>query len=132
MKQLIHNSIQTPDGTILTSKHRHDFVCHLDKNGEEYQIDGGLDYQRGSVNTIPARDLSVYDDEPHKIIREYLERGSYGKEFDQSLKYIKLKNMTDDHLEAVIKYEEENRPSNRFLKHYKEELEWRKIGNTGF
>lgn len=38
------NAIKTPDGTIIESKYRHHFVCHKDKNGNIYCVDGGLDY----------------------------------------------------------------------------------------
>ncbi len=44
MKKLIRNAIQTPDGTILESRHIHDYVCHTDKNGHYYAVDGGLSY----------------------------------------------------------------------------------------
>ncbi len=47
---LIYNALRTPDGTVLTSRHRHDYVTHIDKNGKEYMIDGGLDYVRSSAN----------------------------------------------------------------------------------
>ena len=45
---------------------------------------------------------------------------------DEELKYIKLKDVDDDHLKAIIKYEEEIRPNNRFLKIYKTEVKYRK------
>ena len=47
---ILSNRMRTPDGTILESKHRHDYVTHLDANGREYMLDGGLDYVRGSAN----------------------------------------------------------------------------------
>lgn len=41
-RKLLVNRIQTPDGTILTSKSVHDYVTHTDANGEEYIL--GLVY----------------------------------------------------------------------------------------
>ena len=32
-KQIIINQIRTPDGTLLKSMHRHDYVEYTDKNG---------------------------------------------------------------------------------------------------
>ena len=55
-----------------------------------------------------------------------LNGGSRGKNIDEELKYIKLKDVDDDHLKAIIKYEEEIRPNNRFLKIYKTEVKYRK------
>ena len=70
MRQLILNRIQTPDGTILTSRSRHDYVTHTDKNGLVYMVDGGSDYQRVNVHhSAPHIDLSVYDDSPFEEIR---------------------------------------------------------------
>lgn len=125
-KQLLYSAIQTPDGTILESKHRHDYVTHLDKNGEEYMIDGGLDYQRTNINTIPAKDLSLYSDAPHEKIREMVSRGGRGIDGKQPLKYVLLKDIDDEWLDAIIKYETELRPNNKFLPIYLAEKEFRK------
>lgn len=126
-KQLIYNAIRTPDGTILVSYHRHDYKTHLDANGETYVIDGGLDYIRTSVNKIPAEDLSLYDDEPFEVIREHVFRGGKGKSGKKELKYIKLSEVDDEWLGAIIDYENCIRPNNKYLKYYNKELEYRKL-----
>lgn len=103
MRQLLIQRIQTPDGTILNSSHRHDYVEHHDKvSGEMYMIDGGSSYRRGSINSVKAKDLSVYDDEPHEIIREAFEWGTRGISGQQPLKYVELKNLDTDHIEAIL------------------------------
>lgn len=124
-RQLIYNAIRTPDGTILHSKHRHDCISHLDANGEEYLNDGGNDYIRRSINNIEALDISVYDDAPFEVIRELVFRGSRGKDGKQPLKYIKLSEIDDDYLQALIEYEELYRPENPQLTYYRQEKEWR-------
>jgi len=64
MIKLTRNAIQTPDGTILESYHRHDFRMYTDTiTGETYMVDGGLEYRRGSVNDVPAKDLCEYEEE---------------------------------------------------------------------
>ena len=30
---LVHNALQTPDGTIIESRHRHDYKTYEDANG---------------------------------------------------------------------------------------------------
>lgn len=125
-RQLIYNAIRTPDGTVLESRHRHDYVTHIDKNGEFYSNDGGLDYLHRTVNEALAEDLSLYDDEPHEVIREYLQRGGRGINGDEPLKYVTLKDVNNEWLDAIVVYEEKNRPNNIFLKHFKNEVEFRK------
>ena len=46
-KTLIRNAMMCPDGTIIESKHRHDYQVH--KIGDDkYVVDGGLDYIKRS------------------------------------------------------------------------------------
>ena len=103
-KQLIYNAIQTPDGTILESRHTHDFICHTDNApGKTYCVDGGLSYTRYVGDVLSdCKILTVYADDKHEIVREFLKWGTYGKNGDQPLTYIKLKDMTDEHIHAII------------------------------
>jgi len=93
--------MRTPDGTIIESRHRHDYVTHLDANGKEYMVDGGLDYVRCSVHDDQV-DLCVYDDDSHSLIRKTLAWGTYGKNGDLPLTYILLKDMETDHIQACL------------------------------
>ena len=102
MSTLIRNAIQTPDGTILESTHRHDYKSHTDANGKYYMVDGGLDYIRCSVHEDQV-DLFLYDDEPHEVQRNILKWGTYGINQDQPLKYVTIAEMDTAHIEAVIK-----------------------------
>ena len=102
--RLILSRIQTPDGTILTSYHRHDYVTHLDANGETYMLDGGNDYQRTSVNKEPFKDLSIWSDALYEIIRENFHRGGRGKNGDEPLKWVPLSKMSDEWIKNCIEY----------------------------
>ena len=56
MEELLLNQIKTPDGTILRSHSRHDYVTHVDANGHEYMVDGGyLIYVEASLITPPSK-----------------------------------------------------------------------------
>jgi hypothetical protein len=96
------NSIRTPDGTVLVSRHRHDYVSHTDKNGEIYFVDGGHDYLHRSTNKEQAEDLSVSFDDNFDKVREVFEWGTYGKDGKQPLTYVKLKDMEVGHIKAVL------------------------------
>ena len=99
---IVHNSIRTPDGTVLDSHHRHDYKTYQDENGETYMVDGGTQYLRRSMNKEPYEDLSVYSDEPFEKIREVLTWGTRGKNGDQPLKWVVLKDMDTDHIKAIL------------------------------
>jgi len=101
MNKLIYNALKTPDGTIIQSRHRHDYVVHEDSNGKTYMLDGGLDYIRSSANGDEEY-LSVYLEDGHETVREYLTWGTYGKNGDQPLAYIKLCDMTTEHIQACL------------------------------
>ncbi len=101
--RLVLNRIKTPDGTILTSYHRHDYVTHVDANGKTYMVDGGLEYARRNLHKDhPYEELSVYTDTPFEQIREVFQWGTYGKNQDQPLKWIPLSTMTNEHIEAIF------------------------------
>jgi hypothetical protein len=103
-ERIVSNRIRTPDGTILESMHRHDFKSHPDKNGLIYMVDGGLDYLRRNVHDeAPYEELSVYSDDPHDVIREAFKWGTRGKDGKQPLKYVPLKDLTTEHIEAILK-----------------------------
>lgn len=105
MSQIIKNSITTPDGTELISRHRHDFVSHVDKNGGEYYIDGGNEYLRRGFpadkesykeNSVYLEDVSL--DEAANIATW----GTYGKNGKGPLKYKPISSLETEHLEIIL------------------------------
>jgi hypothetical protein len=103
MTYIVYNAIKTPDGTILESKHRHDFRTHKDAvTGDTFLVDGGHDYLRRKLTSVPAEELSVTTEDSIERIREVFTWGSYGKNGDEPKKYILLKDMTDSHLCAIL------------------------------
>jgi hypothetical protein len=110
-KQIIYNAMQTPDGTIIESKNRHDYVTHIDENGETYMVDGGKDYLKRSVNEVPAKDLSMYlepwTEEFHEKARKVVKRGGRGINGDQPLTWVPICEMNDGWVKATIDYNTE-------------------------
>ena len=103
MENILVNMIRTPDGTILQSRHRHDYVAYTDKNGLTYMVDGGLDYLRRNVHhEHPYEELSLYEEDPIEIIRERFDWGTYGKDGKQPFTRILLKDMTEEHIQAIL------------------------------
>ena len=102
MRKLILNRIRTPDQTVLTSRHRHDYKLHKDKNGEIYICDGGIDYTKRSVNNEPYEDLSLYSDDPFEILRENIIWGTYGKNGNEPLQYKSISNMSSNHINSIL------------------------------
>ncbi len=100
---IVANMIRTPDGTILQSMHVHDFVQYVDKNGKEYMVDGGLIYLRRNVHEdAPYEELSVYAHDDHDLIREHMHWGTYGPKGDQPRKWVRVKDLETDHIEAIL------------------------------
>ena len=128
-RNLILNRWKTPDGTVLISRHTHDFVSHKDANGEEYFIDGGNDYIRKSVNKEEMENMCVYSDDQFSLIRTVLCRGT----FDENNKriWIPLCNMSNPHLENCITFYlfDENGCKNKYMIYYLVELLYRWYSN---
>lgn len=125
MERLIYNAIRTPDGTVLESRHRHDYREYTDKNGLEYMVDGGLEYARRIIqDSAPYEELSVSLEDGHEAVRGAAKWGTYGLNGDQPLSCVILKDMSTEHIQACL----DNVP--RMHLHYKiafeNELEFRK------
>jgi len=127
-RKILINQIRTPDGTILISQHRHDYVTYTDKNGLTYMADGGDAYLRRNTHpSAPYEELSIYegDELDFEYFRTVFCRGGRGKDGNEPLTWVPLCKMSDDWLKATIVYEEELRPDNKYTKYFKEEVEYR-------
>lgn len=99
--KLLVNKWKCKDGVILHSKHRYDFVGHTDANGEFFFVDGGISgYIRHSGNMEP---MLVYTSDPHELIRDNFEWTSYGINGDEPAKRQLLKELTVDHMNAILR-----------------------------
>jgi hypothetical protein len=130
-RQLVYSAIQTPDGTILESRHRHDYVTHTDANGLEYMLDGGLDYQRYIPQpTAPFTNISLYSDDDFELIRLKVKRGGRGKDGKQPLTYVAMCEMSNLWVNATIEYLENHGLGDSIYSDlYKRELEFRRENN---
>ncbi len=97
---ILRNSGICPDcNEEIVSRFRHDFVkC---KCGESF-VDGGLSYLRRNRDLL---DTSISTHGSFFTIREGFEWGTYGKNGDEELHYIKLKDISDNHLDNILKLE---------------------------
>lgn len=130
-RQIVLNRIMTPDGTIIVSRHTHDYVEHKDKNGYTYMVDGGNDYLRRTViDDAPYTEMSLYEDSPFDEIRENVCRGGRGINGDQPLIYVSLSRMSNEWLVNCVIYNTNigfgNSISSRL---YLREIQYRKDNN---
>lgn len=103
-EEIVFNAIETPDGTILVSSHRHDCQSYKDENGFYYSVDGGLDYLRRSFNSDapPAKEISLTLSAGIDKIRHVISWGTYGKFGDEPYRRVLLKDMEEDHIQACL------------------------------
>ena len=104
MKQLVYNSVTCQEcNETIVSYHRHDYKLCSCPN--EAMVDGGTAYLRyGAKNMRKIKIFAVYDDDDFELVREYATRGSRGKDGDQPLSWIAIRDMDDDYLEAILDY----------------------------
>lgn len=97
MKTLVNAIICRLCNSRIVSRHTHDYqTCPCG----HCSIDGGLSYNKTSGEHY--FDASCYSDDAHDVIRNNFEWGSYGKNGDEDLKYIKLKDMELPHIQAIL------------------------------
>jgi len=122
--RIILNMIRTPDGKILVSGSVHDYKTYTDANGFKYMVDGGRQYlRRNVVREAPYEELSLYEGDPHVVIRESFTWGNRGVNGDQPLVFNPLKDLDIDHIKAIIKTQK-NLPE-YMMNVFKNELEYR-------
>ena len=119
---ILYNAIRTPDGTVIESTHRHDFVCHTDKDGETYCVDGGSDYLRRLGTGY--KELSLYSEGvTFKAIRELFKWGTRGKDGIEPLQRKPLCELSDNHIKAIL--ETQSHISDEVRGLFQQELKWR-------
>jgi len=123
-RQLVFSGLRTPDGTLLVSTHRHDYVTHKDANGKRYMLDGGLDYVRSSANGDEEY-ISLYTDSPHEEIRKYATWGTWGKEGEGPSRLVTIRSMSLSHIATVLATQKHivGRPMEKLMK---DEQEYRR------
>lgn len=120
--RILLNRIKTPDGTILTSYNRHNYVEYKDTITKEVlMVDGGTDYLRRNMGTY--EELSVYDDGTHLTRRSAVHWGTRGKDGRQPLVYKPIKDLDSDHIEAILKTQ--HQISDFYKEIFKDELKYR-------
>ena len=113
MSQLLVNKIICPDGTVLESRHRHDYQEHEQEDGRVYLIDGGLDYQRIGFSDTKFTNCTYYVGDDHSKIREHFEWTRHMDADGNPLpvyEVVLLKDITDSHLDALIEWTKEDYP----------------------
>lgn len=109
----------------IVSNHSHDYkFCGCEN---KTMIDGGQSYTKyGGLNMNMVEVNELYSDSPFELIRELLSRGGRGINGDQPLEYVTLKDINDEWLKSIIKYEEYHRPNNRYLQFFRKEVSFRR------
>jgi hypothetical protein len=129
-QQIVHNAIQTPDGTIIESRHRHDYVEYIDANGNEYMVDGGTEYLRRGYTVADYTEMSLYEDDDIELIRKVVTRGGRGKDGKQPLTFTPICEMNDAWLQAAIDYNTDYGMGTSVMNRiYAREQEYRKQNN---
>lgn len=124
MSDLLVSVLITPDGTILQSYNRHDYVTHEDKNGGTYMLDGGTDYVRSTTNKTPGKYITLDTESDHGEVRKWFRWGTYGKGGKDKLKRVLLMDLSTDHIEAIL--ETQHQVPQKFKDMFNKELEFRK------
>ena len=124
-RQIVYNAMITPDGTLLESLHGHDYKTHTDKNGVFYMIDGGLQGYTRYSGDGQQKFIQIYADDDFELVRTHWH---WGRNYDKDMnllprtEWVKLCEITDDHLEALIDYPRVASWCNEL---FKKEKQWR-------
>jgi hypothetical protein len=105
LEQIILNRVQCKScKEVLVSYHRHDYkTCDCEN---KTMVDGGTAYQRYGGKDLNLVDTSstIYLSEDHMMNRSAAHWGNRGKDGKSPLSYKSVEEMSNDHLENIIKY----------------------------
>lgn len=121
----LFSTLTTPDGTMLVSQRVHDYVSHKDANGEIYMLDGGTSYVRTSVNREEGSFRMFTTQDAIADIREHWTWGTYGPDGCSPLTYVKLKDLSDDHIVNILHTKNLSKQGFDIL--FRRELEYRNV-----
>lgn len=96
------SQVMTPDGTILTSRHIHDYVTHNDADGTTYGLDGGCYYQKIIGTARNLKNISLSTKSPHEEIRQFFCWGSFLNNYQGCKHWIPLYKLGDSHIRAIL------------------------------
>lgn len=85
----------------LVSYHRHDYkTCGCEN---ETMIDGGLSYLRyGGKDFSKVEATPVYVDDDFELVRQSFHWGTFGKNRELNLSFVKLSDMSNNHINKII------------------------------
>lgn len=128
-KQRLVNMYKTPDGVILQSKYQHDCQGSTDRDGTYYQVDGGIHGYGSTCNLHKCESLCLYYGDPHEKLREHFMWGCSTDKHGNRIKehWIKLKDLTDGHLLALIDYTNSYSKVKEINMLMVDEAKWRKL-----
>lgn len=126
---IIYNAIECPDGTVIESQYRWDFVKHTQEDGREYAVDGGCDYLKRLFTDYDWKELSVTTESPHEEIRKVFK---WTSQLDKDGNILecpitkRLKDLEDDHVLALVKWTADGYPA-YIHKIMTDEANWRNL-----
>jgi hypothetical protein len=104
LEQILLNRVQCKNcGEVLISYNRHDYkTCGCEN---ETMVDGGIAYQRygGKDLDLVDRSSTIYISNDHMMNRSAAHWGNRGKDGKSPLSYKSVAEMSNDHLENIIK-----------------------------
>jgi len=125
---LLKNSVRTPDGTEIVSRHRHDMCCYTDKNGKRYCIDGGNNYFRFIGDLEDCEDTSLHTGMSHEELRKGVAWETHIKTEDgYNTKYILIRDLSTAHINNII----DDGYAGNIVGCMAVELQWRKDNEKG-
>lgn len=100
--QIVYNAVKCHVcGETIESHHRHDYqTCGCEN---EATVDGGLDYIRyGAKDMTKITKITYNHLDPHDLLRCFVSWGTYGKKGDEPLRYVPVKDMSDEHIRNIL------------------------------